>query len=400
MNTVSRTVSYLSWVFLSIVLATSCRSDRAIQGFELADSKERGTIQNGVLETLSVQATFSDTVANTGNSPLLLLGEYDNVATQVLLKFNNIPDSVTILNAAVVLLANDLVSDGTSKSTFQAFVHEVTRAWEENKVTYDNFNQGFDAQVLATADIEPITEVVVGIDSTVAEPVRFEFNAQGVDLVRQWADTTRANNFGVLIDAPNSSFIKEFLSRGNLSGQPRLELTTQKEGEIDTVSITVAEDAFIVRKLFEPPAGPLYVDNLFTTATVLEFDLSGLPRETTINDASLVLNVDQENSILQGDITTLRLIRLNKAFEPPQSFVIDSSFVAIPISLTRASKEIKVPIRSLMQAWVLEIFENHGFIIQTASPGRDVNRVAFYSSATDAARAPRITVDYTTAPAN
>jgi len=396
-------LEHVTNVLLILILAAglpACKSDKAIQGFDLVDPTGRGEVLKTTLDTLEVETTFKDTVSNSGSSALLLLGQFRNVATQILLKFDGIPDTVQITRVTLVLTSSSIVSDGAAKNSFFATVHPATADWEERKVTYDSFGQAFDPVPIGTAEVLPVASRLVGVDSTINDEVRFVFTDAGVDLVRQWADTTTGNNFGVLVDFETPLFIKEFFSRGSLSNQPKLELNVLNGTEQDTVIVSATEDAFIAKQLSDPPAGPLYVDNTFTHQTVLKFDLSRIPRESTINSASLKLHVDQQNSLLRETGTVFQLIRLSKPFEPPGTFRKDSSFVAIALSVSKSTDELSIPVRSLLQGWVIDLFENHGFVIQSANPGGDVNRVAFHSNATDPERAPKITVDFTTAPSS
>ncbi len=396
---------YLLIFTLVALFLSNCKSDKAIQGFELADKDVRGTIKSLTLKQLNVESTFSDTVANSGFSSLLLLGEFDNISSQLLLKFQAIPDSGNISRVTLVLTTSDLLSDASENSVFTTQVHAVTSEWEENQVTAASFNNAFSSESIASAEIQPISKVVVGVDTsgadiTAAEQVRFEFNASGIDLVNSWIDTSMNKNYGVLINFQGSRFIKEFFSRTNLSNQPKLEIETFNGTKRDTVTVTASQDAFIAEKLFEPPAGPLYVDDLFSHQTVLEFDLSSISKESTINNASFKMTIDSQNTILNETTTILQIVRLKKEFVPLKTFTIDSSFVPLVVSVKRSDEEISVPIRFLLQGWVLQVLDNFGFIIRTAGPGRDANRLAFYSSNLNPEKSPRIEADFTVAPTN
>ena len=387
------------------MLLSNCKSDKAIQGFELADKDVRGTIKSLTLKQLNVESTFSDTVANSGFSSLLLLGEFDNISSQVLLKFEAIPDSGNISRVALILTTSDFLGGASENSAFTAQVHAVTSDWKENQVTAASFNDAFSSESIASVEIQPISKVVVGVDTsgadiTASEQVRFAFNASGIDLVNSWSDTSINKNYGILIDFQGSRFIKEFFSRTNLSNQPKLEIETFNGTKRDTVTVTASQDAFIAKKLFEPPSGPLYVDDLFNHQTVLEFDLSSISKESTINNASFKMTIDPQNTILNETTTVLQVVRLKKEFVPLKTFTIDSSFVPLVVSVKNSDEEISVPIRSLLQGWVLQVIDNFGFIIRTAGPGRDANRLAFYSSNLDPEKSPRIEADFTVAPTN
>ena len=305
----------------------------------------------------------------------------------------------------LVLTTSDFLGGASENSAFTAQVHAVTSDWKENQVTAASFNDAFSSESIASVEIQPISKVVVGVDTsgadlTAAEQVRFEFNSSGIDLVNSWTDTSMNKNYGVLINFQSSRFIKEFFSRTNLSNQPRLEIETFNGTTRDTVTVTASQDAFIAEKLFEPRSGPLYVDDLFSHQTVLEFDLSSISKESTINNASFKMTIDPQNTILNETTTVLQIVRLKKEFEPLKTFTIDSSFVPLIISVKNSDEEISVPMRSLLQGWVLQVLDNFGFIVRTAGPGRDANRLAFFSSNSNPEKSPRIEADFTVAPTN
>ncbi|NIR51026.1 DNRLRE domain-containing protein, partial [candidate division KSB1 bacterium] len=180
-----------------------------------------------------------------------------------------------------------------------------------------------------------------------------------------------------------------------------------------TISINANEDAYLPRKLAEPPHGPLYVDNVFSRQIVLKFDLSSIPRESTINQATLTLNVLGDLSIIKDNgvsqLTngiTIQLNRLAKPFESPNDLKVDSLAASVSETITQSTTSIVIPnesfrdvFRRLIQAWVSERAENHGFVIRTLTPGFDISRVAFRSS-DQSEFAPKLELDFTTAPSN
>jgi hypothetical protein len=369
-----------------------------IQGFELSDPHDRGVVDSTGIETIDFAATFTDTVTPSGLlSASLLLGSFDNVETRMLIRFESFPDSVTVTNASMIFITNKITGSKDAKTSFQATVHRVTAEWDESKVTDENFQNAFDGSVLATAEILSI----------VADTVRFNFNPEGVQLVNGWADTTDAvENFGVLVDFSGSTFVKDFFARSSLVGQPFLEIEfTNPDAQIDTMRVTPAADAFLARRLFEPTPGPLYVDHLFTRHSVVKFDLSDLPRESTVNRATMNLTLDLDRSLVAGPFT-LQIQRLKKSFTSlsPDSLEVDNELFVIA-DVTANTRSITIPselYRSafgrMIQDWITERVPNHGFIFRSALPGSNIGRLAFVSAEMDSARAPKLSIDFSVAP--
>lgn len=396
----SRVVYYFIVLFFSISLA--CKEDRPIQGFEQLDPNERGTVSRKTITNLEVEESFQDTVSATGAGTILSVGAFRGMETRILMKFENLPDTVSITHAALLLRTSGIVGDDAA-SPFEATIHQLTTAWEEGTVTAENFN--FQSSIISTpiasTELRPIEAVTDTTDTLLlTETVRFDFEQQGLDLVREWADSnSTVDNFGVLVDfAPGSNFVKEFFSRNNSSNVPILELQVTAGGVRDTTGVFATADAEIVSRLAQPPPGPLYMDNIFSQQSIIKFDLSEIPRESTINRASLELHVQGENTILSNRGFTARLDILSEEFIPPKTFKLDSTFDTILFSVTNPDEPVTIPIRSLLQAWVADVVENHGILIRAAIPGRDITRIALESDMTNPELAPKLNVDFSTAP--
>jgi hypothetical protein len=388
---------FIYYFFTLIISLYGCSDDRPIQGFDLADPAERGEVINLTLSSIELEETFRDTTAATGASAILSLGLFDNREARILLKYENIPDTLLIVGASIVLFTRNVI--GESMQPFTATIHQVTNDWEEFSVTDETFQNSFDANVLGTASIFPTVGDTSAVDSLAAvEAVRIDFD--NPQLVIDWVDSTSmVDNYGVLINFSNSNFIKDFFSINNDANQPRLELYFLRNGsERDTTFTVASADAFLVRSLTEPSVGPLYVDNVFSRQSIVKFDLSSIPRESTINKAILQLNVKRENSILTNDGVAIQIIRLAEPFIAPNVFKTDSLFNPIVALVKESETFVSIPIRTMLQAWTSLAVENHGFLIKTGTPGRDVSRVSFFSSAVDPSLAPKITIDYTVAP--
>ncbi len=398
---------YLPMMAFCMICLTSCSSDKSIQGFSEDDGfnpNDRGVVNNKLITSLEVEESFTDTLVATGNAPLLLLGAYKNVETNILLKFENIPDTVTITDATISIRTRGLLGDNRNKSSFMASIHAVREDWEEENVTADNFSNSFDANALASAEIRSVAGTPPDSTLTTIETVRFPLNLEGVDLVKSWIDTT-ADNFGFLVnfDSDQSRFIKEFFSKDDPNPQPLptldLEVLT-RTGKDTVLHIAVTADAYLFRSLMDPPAGRLYVDNAFNHRSVIKFDLSGIDSLATINKADLILTLDGDNSILGGDPFVLQIISLEAPFESPETVSLSTIGVdplVIPL-INRGDTSVTIPLRNLIQLWVNNRIDNNGFLIRSATPSLDVGRVAFRSAALDSIRGARLEVDFTTSP--
>jgi len=388
-------------------LILACGNDKPIQGFDPDlgfEDDDLGSIKKTIINSVDLQVTFEDTVTATGISPLLSIGKFANIDTKILLKFQALlPDTVSILDAALVLNASSITGEATGQ-TFQATVHRVTEDWSENRVKAENFGDAFDPNPLASTTILSVYRV----DSLDIEVVRFDLNDEGVELVRQWADSASGvDNFGFLINSNNANFIKQFFAKEILSSSraPQLEMSVMIEGaDSDTTLLASAvADAYLAERIdpnLKLPTGPLYVDHLFSRQSVIRFGLSEIPKESTINRADLILDVQQGNSVLSPEGLSLEAVVLQNEVTTPDSLRLGSSpskLSATPL-IRESTTSIRLPIRSLLQAWVNETAENHGLLLRTTTPGLDISHVALHSCEDDSAFCPRLEVDYTVPP--
>jgi hypothetical protein len=120
-------------------------------------------------------------------------------------------------------------------------------------------------------------------------------------------------------------------------------------------------------------------------------------------------------------LLTLELDTLNSAFyssrldlqvlQPTQNFELNplrfEPFVSYPDSLrftdsdtvNTSSSNVSFNVTTPVQQWILDASKNFGLILLPASfTGRDLTRATFYSKETDAARAPKLQIEYSLPP--
>ncbi len=400
---VSRVFVWTGLLLLAGVIA--CSNDMPIQGFDLSNPGSRGVVDSTAIKDIDFEVTYSDSFIPTGSlSASLLLGSLNGIENRLLLRIDDIPDTVEVKKATLILVSNSVVGD-QAKTSFQAFVHNVLDEWDEDTVTDANFSYNVDAAAIAAAEIVSASQVFDENDSLVAESVRFQFDERGVELVNGWADTIDAvPNFGVLIDFDNSTFVKNFFNRGNVANHPTLELEVMKSTDLDTLVFPISADAFLAHQLAEPVTGPHYVDHLFGYHSIVKFDLSAIPRESTINRALMVLAVDRANTFITDTQFSIQVLRLLKPFTEPDSISLDFSFEATvgvsptATTVTFPSDLTQPQFRRMVQDWVAGLVENNGIIIRSRTPGFSISRVAFFSTNQSSPDAPRLSIDYSIAP--
>jgi hypothetical protein len=132
---------------------------------------------------------------------------------------------------------------------------------------------------------------------------------------------------------------------------------------------------------------------------VLKFDLSDIPHGSTINHASLLMNIAQDRTTRSNEQFGLEVYRLESEYTNYTSVDFSELLLMSPEPVVPADSSLLViPLRDLTSSWVNGFSDNHGILIRTSQPGLDVSRIALYSTETDTSLAPYIEMDWTVPP--
>ncbi|MGH7453844.1 MAG: DNRLRE domain-containing protein [bacterium] len=406
-------VPLFGFLLFGVLLSLACNKDTPISGN--ADLINRDDLGN-VLQS-SLKARMDSTAGkalNTAGGSFLFLGSYKNIESRVLLRFDPLPDSGTVIAARLRLPAEEATGQTGS---FDATVHQVTTPWNESKVTWGE--NDFPVQFNPAMDTKQIFVTVADTTDTIA----FNLNPQ---VVARWFSSlsvsTRDTN-GVLLQAPNATFIKAFASRFNSSRRPFLELTTRMRVANRDTTITTRRSAtasvFVFKRLAPLPVQRLHVGNGESLQSVLSFDLrkfipDTIPKSATISRATLSLQFDAANSVFvdNDDILSLTLyvdlrkfeldtLKTADLFKAPLDSLLFFQNTAVGISST----SIQLDITGLVQRWVLLPPEertppqSYGyFYLVPDFPALLLSRAAFYSRENGESLAPKLKIEYTTPP--
>ncbi len=407
-NTSRRFLSIALWA--GAVGLWACQQDVALQGFdpnEGFDPDRRGRRENRTLAS-AFETTFRDSINTTGTRPFVSLGRFRGLEARVLLRFAPVPVGLEVIDAAILLRTNAVIGDKTQKTSFLATVHEITASWDDSTVTDENFQDAFDPMAIAAVEVRSVDR---GADTSNVETVRIALDSLAVALVKDSTSLFRQN--GVLLQAPNATFIKEFFSSNNDANIPQLQITVRSDttDEDQSLFLDVVEDAFIVRELEPLPEGLLYLDNLFTNQVVLKFDFSDIPREAQINRADLRINLVDELSIiksgglrLENNGFALEMRRLLKEFDPNEAPELDNQLTVLGLVSTPENpvllpgSQFAAVFRRYVQEWVNETTENHGMLVRAITPGFDVSRLVIRPTAQANKQGPALEIEFSVAP--
>ncbi len=372
--------AFTTAALIAFAALIGCTESNPITSVELVSP---GEVKHVVLSTPAFDTTAYQ-VKNIGSSSQLFVGNSNGMRMMSLFRFKNIPDSIVIHKAELVLVSIDFIGD--SGATAQAGVHAVTADWVESEVTFENFAAAYDPVPMATTTI-------AAADS---DTVRIELDA---GLVESWADTTN-DNFGVLFQADDAPFSMRFVSTENVSRQPRVEFSYTRIGREDTTqaSVIAEVDASIFEVTALPPEGPLYLGNGLEYRTLLNFDISSIPERVTINNATLILTVDRENSFFYPENFNTTAARLTEQSGDPFLAAFDSTaYTGGPYTMVVPdSNELRINLSNMVQQWNAGDATNYGVLLLSLRSAVDFSRVAFYSSQADSTVRPKLDITYST----
>ncbi len=239
-----------------------------------------------------------------GSASHVLLGKTENITSHILLKFAFLlPDSIVteIENQTInvidsyVTLTKDY-SFGNTSGNFDYGVFKVNEFWSSSTFTSDDF---------ASLSVDNID---LSSDRTSLNDTTYTFHVSN-DLAASWlknyADTTLADNYGILL-SPTDNTQKVFgFTAYNVSDVdvPILRVVVQKPGAyIDTLIGYITLDvSAIVGSV--PDVGPenLAIQSSLASEVQLNFDLTALPKDIAINSAKLTLTIDTLQSEYGSD---------------------------------------------------------------------------------------------------
>ncbi len=401
------------FLLFGVLFSLACSKDTPISGnTDLIDRDDLGSVLQS-----SVKARMDSSAGralNTAGSPFMFLGSLKDVESRVLLRFDPLPDSGTVIAARLRLPAEEATGQTGS---FDATVHQVTTPWKESEVIWGE--NDFPVQFNPAMDTKQIVATVADTTDTIA----FNLDPQ---VVAGWfsslSESSRDTN-GVLLQAANAAFIKAFPSRSNSTRQPFLEVTTRTRIANRDTTITARRSAtasvFVFKRLVPLPAQRLYVGNGESLQSVLSFDLKKfipdtIPKSATISRATLSLQFDAANSVfvdsedifsltLYVDLRKFELDTLNSAdfFQAP----LDSLLFFQSTKVSASATSIQLDITSLVQRWVLlppaerTPPQSYGyFYLVPDFPALLLSRAALYSRENGESLAPKLKIEYTTPP--
>ena len=378
-------LAVIVFIGISLIVMSCNRPDKIPASFSLLDRTEKGELKVVELTAPVEIATYERDNVHTGYSSLLTVGDYEEHQAKALVRFDSIPDSGIVESATLTM--NPLKYYGESPS-ITINVHQVVADWDENEVTWDTFGDAALPDLQGTVDITPKDTSNIEIDL-------------GTELINNWIDSTAAN-YGYLLDfLPTSSMVELYSSETIVDDKYPILTLIYNDGSADTIKMIPSEDAFIVDFYGTPPENRSLITNATGWRTLMKFNLNDIPENAGILRARFEMWIDQESSLIDeaGMLIGIRPVTSSSWYAP--SVTVDSTVDAaystlIPESesLTHSVSEELVNFSGIVQRWVAGELSNYGMLLYSAVEGLDVEKVVFYTGASDTSRAPKLIIEY------
>jgi len=387
------------FAFITAILA-GCTNDKPLpSGYELLPRENKGDVLVKTVRANKASTFWETPIAGSRNT--LLLGSHDNVKSFIAMRFltYTVLDTPSVNSAVVRLTQSYHTGDGDSISV-SVYPIEPDYAWVESEVVWNDIKDHFNADsVIARFKVAPIDSGVIEFPLDLA-------------LVNQWV----ANDFndGIIMMFDHADFMAEFYSSNASSNWGKLHVTyTKKGGTPDTTDLDVLSDASLLEFNAQIPeyqlddqVDKLLVGNLTGYRSIINFDLSGIPKNATIHNVRLNFHIDRENSDTRSFGMRIKATPiLNDSLANPENleFANDSK-AATDVALSTlqqfdfSSAEAMLAMNTIFQGWVSGQLTNYGLGLLPADPGLNTAKMSFYSGLADSSLAPTARITYSVPP--
>lgn len=339
------------------------------------------------IDTMNISNSDYKYPINNYLTEYLLVGNYKNYVSKALIRFYNITadyDSSEVLSAVLKFrYSGYYFKEKGGNTSFN--VYRIISKLNYSSITYDS---------LSSSNLS--SETYANFNGIIPDSSFVSFNLDN-KLVKDWleyaADTGYAvKNYGLaLIPNASSNVIKGlYLINNNLEFIPTVTVILRKNGNTDTLTLNTSDGL----SLSDAPASIIPNDRIFLQngiayRSVMNFDLSKLPPNVIINNATLEFTLDQSNSFISENTDKRVVLGLIKdSIAKSDTLYIDA--------FLRDSVLYSVSINSFVQRWNSGIFPNFGITMKNYYELQNLDNFAIYTSANfDVTKRPKLKITYT-----
>jgi hypothetical protein len=371
----------------------SCENNPNDAGLEYILSDTLGTkVLNSNTDSMTITNNMFRKYVNTYNSIYFHVGKYQDYESKTLLNALNISDkfdSATVISSYIKINYNNYAYRDTLGSVSFG-IYSLTQKYNFGSITADSFSMSSVGNTLLgsySGTPNDTDQILIPFDNMTAQ-----------NWLNYAADTNYPQkNYGIIF-VPNgsSTTIKGFGTQFKPSSiitnlVPKVIIRALKNG--DTLKLAYdLETASLSTENGNPYLADRFVlQNGISYNTILNFDISKLPPKVIINQASLKLFLDKDNSYISPGTNKKMLFNM----------VTDSVAKTVDIATGFISTEAdsvtyNVTLTPVFFKWNNGAATNLGVYIRNAYDILNLDRFYFYGPAhPDVSKRPLLTIRYT-----
>jgi len=375
----------------------SCSDDPTEENSLVADLPLGAVIVRDTTIQATSGSTYKQLVPMNGTANLVGAsgGYVAYLPLQLFPSFFPVRDTILVEKATLELTAVGAAWDGSGTVAFS--VHRIERSWSQSRLTWDSVQSGFyEADIVrgsySAPAINDTQKVFIDLDTA---------------MVREWfltpiTDDTR--KFGIiLVPSPEASAVQAFGTFESFTDSllPTLQVSASNvAGTVrDTTRYDLGADTFVgnIDDLASDPSR-LVVQAGVVYRSTLQFDLAFLPEGTTVNSATMSLELIPGASLFSRT-TRDTVVAPHLRLGPDQESSIEAER---PSSFGRRKEgtatTFTFAIPEAVQSWVKG--PNYGLLLratlfETGAESGSADRYVFHSVvAADSAVRPRLHIVY------
>lgn len=385
-------LTVLFFVFLSF-MTPGCADEPSSLGIQFVPPNETTGVKvfDSYVDSMSITFSSVKRFLNNSTSPNLIVGQSGSINSKALIKFTGMPSTydstLNVISATLKLRYRNYYYPVTQTDSLGQIAFDIFRVQQKinyTTVTLDSVNAGtFGNSPQGTYTGSPTAD---------SQEVDISLNTSMIyDWLKYAVDSNYAEkNYGVVL-SPNASSnaLKGFYS-GTVTTdlKPALFFVVSENGRPnDTLSINTSETVFFANGDLPIVPGIFFLQGGISHSELFKFVTNKIPSTAVINDARLILSIDEGNSLISTQ-TQRKVIGLS---------AIDSGAVNTEGEYPALESSGQYPIRMIyaFQKWI-QGGTNYGFLIIPSNRQLNLDLFAFYNiDASDPNKRPRIIIRYT-----
>ncbi|HRE39830.1 MAG TPA: hypothetical protein PLG90_00720 [Ignavibacteria bacterium] len=367
----------------------SCKTEPTDLGLNFIDPDDTTAtfVLDSQNDTMKIANTNFKKFINTFGSDYIMIGKYNNYETRSFVEFFNIPseyDSATVLSASVVMKYSKYAfqdSNGTVGFNF----YKLNKNFTLGSITWDS---------VSSTDIDNVSMADYTGNPTDTSSINIPLNNT---LIRDWLEYAADTNYSVknngLAILPNNSSttIKGFNSSFVNNFPFMIRTTVLKNGDTTTLEFTQSNSVWFCNaptSVLSPDM--ITLQNGVAFKDLMTFDLSKLPSNVIINEATVTLTLNESVSFISTNPD--KRLRITMAGD-----TINYRDTLSPIlSIQPNGNTYTFTVNGFFQFWNNLAYPNLGLFITSVNEPANLDRFVFYgSNFPDQTKVPRLKIRYT-----